>query len=136
VVDPAFAGFSPQLLRLGVGHDIWANVLFEQSQDLTWLRMATQFFLGVKKFAINFELEGSLSAHDEPVIFNDMLIVGYNVVRHTDGSCGIVSRHAVFERDVIFFHVDLQVSVSQCYPNKAGSTGENRDRNGCSLKLV
>ena len=32
-----------------------------------------------------------------PEIFDDMLIIGNNVVRHTDGSCRIVSRDTIFK---------------------------------------
>jgi hypothetical protein len=29
---------------------------------------------------------------------NDMLIMGHDVIRHTDGSRIVISRHAIFER--------------------------------------
>ena len=71
-------------------------MFFEQAKDLARLRVSTNFLLGVQEFPVNSELECPFGAHEERIVFNDMLIIGQNVVRHTDGALGIVSRHTIF----------------------------------------
>jgi hypothetical protein len=58
--------------------------------------VAAQFLLGIEELVINPELKRAFGAGYEGEAFDKMLIVLEDVIRRTDGSFAIVSRHAVF----------------------------------------
>jgi hypothetical protein len=71
--------------------------------------MTTELLLRVKELAIYVEFKGSLAAHDKNVIFDYVLVIADYLIRHTDGARGIVSRHAVFEGNIVFSHKGLRI---------------------------
>ncbi len=73
--------------------------------------MAAQLLLRVEQFIIHFELKSAFAASNKRKFFNDVLVMAQNIIRHTDGACCIVSRHAIFKRNRVFF-LHLVTSVS------------------------
>ena len=82
-------------------------MFFEQFEDFAGFGMAAQRFFGEEGFAVDFEFKGALTAGDEGELFDDVLIVRQDVGRRPDGAFAVVSRHTVFESDLVFRHVDL-----------------------------
>jgi len=86
-----------RLLTLWISGHVCANKIPELLQHFARFGVASHFFLGEQNLVIHFELENALATHNKPVLFDDMLIISKDVLRHTDGSGGIVSRDTVFE---------------------------------------
>ena len=59
---------------------------------------------GIDEFIVDFELKSPFCAGNKGETVNNMLIMTKNVIRHTDGAFAIVSRHAVFKGDRMFFN--------------------------------
>ena len=70
--------------------------------------MPFELFFGVQQFPIYLKFKSTTSAGDKSEFMYDMLVIGYDLVRHTDGTGTVVSRHAIFKGDIIFIHLFLQ----------------------------
>jgi hypothetical protein len=57
--------------------------------------MAARGVFGIEQVPIHLEIEDAFRSHDEGKRFDNMLVVGKNIIRRTDGPLCIVSRYAV-----------------------------------------
>ncbi len=100
--------FSPTaspLLIAGVWFYVGADVFFEEFQDFARVGVPFEHFFGIKYFIIHFELKRATGTGDKGKLFDNVLVIGEDFVRHTDGTGAIVSRDAVFEGDGVFVHM-------------------------------
>lgn len=93
------------LLIAGIWLYIGADVFFEEFQDFARVGVSFERFFGIKYFAVHFELKRATGTGDKGKLFDNMLVIGEDFVRHTDGTGAVVSRDAVFEGDVVFVHL-------------------------------
>lgn len=91
------------MLILGIWLHVGANELFEQCQHLTRLGMAAELFFREEQLTVYPEVKGTLTAHDKRKRVDDVLVVAQNIFRHTDGAFAVVSGHAIFKRNRVFF---------------------------------
>ena len=65
--------------------------------------MTPQLLLRVEHLVVHLKFERPFAASNKRKFINDVLVVAQNIIRHTDGTRCIVSRHAIFKRNRIFF---------------------------------
>lgn len=90
-------------LRLGIRLHTRANQFLKQVQHFPRLGVPAECFFGKNAFPINFDVKNPFGAGNKRELVNNVLIIAENVFRHTDGARTVVSRHAVFEADIVFF---------------------------------
>ena len=59
--------------------------------------MTAQLFFRVKRLVIYLKLKSTFTTRNKRKFFNDVLVVAQNIIRHTDGTRCIISRHAIFK---------------------------------------
>jgi hypothetical protein len=91
-----------RLLR--INRRIRADEFLEERQDFAWFGVALlQSVFGIEQIAVDGELKRSFAAGDEGECFDHVLVMAQNLIRHTDGAFPVVSRHAIFKGDCVFF---------------------------------
>jgi hypothetical protein len=60
--------------------------------------------LGENQIIVHGYLERTSAGGDVGQFFDDMLVIGQKVIRRTDGSIFVVSRHAIFDGNSILAH--------------------------------
>ena len=74
--------------------------------------MTPQLLLGVEQLIVHFELKCPFTTGNKCKLFDDVLVIAQNIIRHTDGTRCIVSRHAIFKRNCVFIlHKNLPPRV-------------------------
>ena len=102
-------------LILGIRLHVRAYNFFKQFQHLPGFSMAAKLLLGIKQLIVHLELKCPLGSGNKRKLFNDVLVVAQNIIRHTDGACRVVSRHAIFEGNrIVFFHRVTSVDLMHC----------------------
>ena len=76
--------------------------------------MTPNLLLRVKQLIVYLKLKRALAASNKREFFNDVLVIAQNIIRHTDGTCCIVSGHAIFKRNRIFFLHEFTSVGSLC----------------------
>ena len=80
-----------------VNRYVWPDNLFEECQNLSWLRMPFLYrLLRKNKLAVNLHLKRPFATGDKGKRFDNVLILTQNFIRHTDGSLAVVSGYAIF----------------------------------------
>lgn len=93
---------------MGINWHIWPNQCLEPGQNFTRLGVAAFRFLRVQLFAIDHHFKSAFAASDEGQFLYNVLIMGQNVIRRTDGSFAVVSRNTILNRNhKPFFHKTL-----------------------------
>jgi len=59
--------------------------------------MATQSLLRKERFSIDLEFKCAFASGYEHKFVYDVLVIKKYILRQTDGTCGIISRHAIFK---------------------------------------
>ncbi len=92
----------PGSVILRIGRDVWPDDLPEKFQNLARLRVTSlDCLLREDQLVVYPELKRPFCAGNEGERLDDVLIIGKNFSRHTDGSFCVVSRNAVFKGDAV-----------------------------------
>lgn len=87
---------NPLLFATGVGGYVRSYDLLEDRQDLSRFRVPfLHRLLGKHEIVVNPELKGAPGAGDQIQIFDDVLIITQQFVRHTDGARCVISRDTI-----------------------------------------
>ena len=86
-----------------IGWHVRTNKFFKQLQHLALFGVTAGLLLGIEQFVIYPNIEHTFGAGNKRKRINEMLVMREDIIRRTDGSRAVVSRHAVFEGYLIFF---------------------------------
>ena len=86
--------------------------------------MSPRRFFGKKHDIVYCHIKNPFASCNQNKTVNDMLIMGQKIIRHPDGSCAIVSRHAIFNGYVVFF-VHFSPFVAAVQPQNQVLAGKN-----------
>lgn len=90
------------LFALGIFGNVWPYKLLEKLQDFAGVGVPAALLFRVERFIIDQDFKGTFAAGFDDKIANDVLVVGEKVLNRTHGAGTVVSRHAVFNGNVIF----------------------------------
>lgn len=101
-VDPSISGDSV----LDVSGNIDAELLGEQLEHLSGFGVAANFLLGKDQLIVHGDVKDPFASTSNGQRFDDMLIIGQQVLCRAHGAVRIVSSDAVIDHD--FVHSNLQ----------------------------